>query len=209
MDRIKIDISKIHLNDGQIEHLPKNPRFIKDDKFEKLCKSIQSLPELTEARDLLVYPYNGSYVVIGGNMRLRAYRELGWNEVPCCVLPVSISVEKLREIIIQDNNSFGEIDWNIIADEWDIDDLRDWGVDLPKEWDVNQDDYGESFNLPDGDKNPIQQMTFTFADKQAELVKSCIEKIIDKGLNFETFGNENKNGNALYEIIRQWDELKK
>lgn len=134
MQRAKIDIAKIIPNEGQIEGLPRNPRLIKDEKFRKLCRSIQSLPEMTEARDILVYPYNDQYVVIGGNMRLRAYQELGWKEVPCCILPETISVDKLREIVIQDNNPFGETDWNMIANEWDVDELKDWGMDLPTDW---------------------------------------------------------------------------
>lgn len=63
MKRTKIDISTVLPNEGQIEGLPANPRIIKNEKFKKLVKSIQSLPEITEARDLLVYPYQGSYVV--------------------------------------------------------------------------------------------------------------------------------------------------
>ena len=134
----KIDISKVHPNEGQIEGLPANLRLIKDGRFKKLMKSIQDLPEMTEARDLLVYPYDGDYVVIGGNMRLRAYQELGWKEVPCCVLPDNMPVDKLREMVIQDNNPFGETDWNMIANEWDVEELKDWGVDLPADWDTSE-----------------------------------------------------------------------
>ena len=74
MQRAKIDIQKVLPNEGQIEGLPRNPRLIKDEKFRKLCRSIQSLPEMTEARDILVYPYQDNYVVIGDNMRLQAYK---------------------------------------------------------------------------------------------------------------------------------------
>ena len=76
MKRAKIDISRVMFNDGQIEGLPRNPRLIKNEKFRKLCYSIKTLPEMTEARDLFVYPYKGEYIVIGGNMRLLAYQEL-------------------------------------------------------------------------------------------------------------------------------------
>ena len=117
MQRAKLDISKVLHNDGQIEGLPRNPRLIKDKKFRKLCKSIKELPEMTEARDLLVYPYQGKYVVIGGNMRLQAYKKLKWEEVPCCILPEDTPVEKLRQMLIQDNNPFGENDWELLANE--------------------------------------------------------------------------------------------
>lgn len=136
MQRLKIDICKVHLNEGQIEGLPRNPRLIKDGKFKKLCKSIQSLPEMTEARDILVYPHNGEYIVIGGNQRLHAYRHLGWQEVPCCILSEDIPIEKLRQMLIQDNNPFGENDWDALANEWDSEELEEWGFDVwqePKE----------------------------------------------------------------------------
>ena len=138
MKRGKVDISQVCPNEGQIEGLPVNPRLIKDERFRKLVKSIRDLPEMTEARDLLVYPHGGKYIVIGGNMRLRAYRELGWKEVPCCILPEGMPAEKLRKMVIQDNNPFGETDWNMIANEWDVEKLKDWGVDLPVDWDTSE-----------------------------------------------------------------------
>lgn len=138
MERKKIDISKVFANEGQIDGLPGNPRTIRKEKFDKLMKSIRDLPEMTEARDLLVYPHDGKFVVLGGNMRLRAYRELGWKEVPCCILPEGIAADKLREIVIQDNNPFGETDWDMIANEWDVEELKDWGVDLPADWDTSE-----------------------------------------------------------------------
>lgn len=133
MRREKIDISRVRPNEGQIEGLPANPRLIKDGRFRKLVKSIRELPEMTEARDLLVFPHGGEYVVIGGNMRLRAYQELGWKEVPCCVLPEDMPVEKLREITIKDNLPFGEDDWDLLANEWDSRELDDWGFDVWQE----------------------------------------------------------------------------
>ena len=131
--RENIVISKVYPNDGQIAGLPKNPRLIKGERFRKLCKSIKELPEMTEARDILVYPYNGGYIVIGGNMRLHAYRHLGWKEVPCCILPEDMPVEKLRQMLIQDNNPFGETDWDMIANEWDGKELDDWGFEVWQE----------------------------------------------------------------------------
>lgn len=133
MERKKIDISIVYPNEGQIEGLPANPRLIKDEKFKKLVKSIKDLPEMTEARDLLVYPHGGEYIVIGGNMRLRAYQELGWKEVPCCILPEDMPVDKLRQILIKDNLPYGEDDWEMLANEWDAEELNDWGFDVWKE----------------------------------------------------------------------------
>lgn len=133
LQRIKIATSKVRLNSGQIEGLPKNPRLIKNEKFRKLCQSIKSLPEMTEARDIIVYPYNGEYIVIGGNQRLQAYKFLGWQKVPCCILPEDMSVEKLRQMLIQDNNPFGENDWDALINEWDSEELEEWGFDAWQE----------------------------------------------------------------------------
>lgn len=130
MRRERIDISKVFPNEGQIDGLPANPRTLDKIKFRKLCNSIESLPEMTEARDLLVYPHRGRYIVIGGNMRLQAYAHLGWSEVPCCVLSEDTPVEKLRQILIQDNNPFGKTDWEMIANEWDAEELDEWGFDV-------------------------------------------------------------------------------
>lgn len=209
MQRAKIDISKVIPNEGQIEGLPRNPRFIKDEKFRKLCRSIQNLPEMTEARDILVYPYQGNYIVIGGNMRLRAYQELQWKEVSCCILPEAISIDRLREMVIQDNNPFGETDWNMIANEWDVDELKDWGLELPTAWEITPDNFGDGFSLPDGEKPNSEKLTFTVSNEQADLIKTAIEIAKSNGLECETFGNENSNGNALYQIVKQWVEQKK
>lgn len=201
-----IPIDKIEQNTGQIEGVPANPRFIKNEKYSSLVQSLAENPEMMSMRELLVFQNgDGRYVLIGGNMRYRALQELGYKEAPCKII-TKASPEQLRAYIIKDNNGYGEWNWDMLTEDWDVDELKDWGMDTPSEWDVNADDYGETFNLPDGDKKPIQQMTFTFADKQAELIKECITKI--PKVNF-TFGNENKNGNALYEIVRQWDEQRK
>lgn len=129
----KVDISLVLPNEGQINDIPQNPRRIDKEKFKELCKSIKALPELTEAREIIVYPLNGNYIALGGNMRLNAYSELGWEKVPVCILPEDMPTKKLREIVIQDNNSFGETDWDMIANEWDMEELDDWGFDVWQE----------------------------------------------------------------------------
>ena len=206
IEHFNLPIEKVKENVGQIPGLQRNPRTIKDGRLEKLKKSIRDLPEMTEARDLLVFPFGDGYVVIGGNMRLKAYQDLGWEKVPCCVLPSDTPVDKLREIVIQDNNPFGEMDWDAIATEWDVDELRDWGVELPEGWDVSPDEFGDGFSLPDGEKKAFQQMTFTFSNKEADLVRDALKVAKADGdyENVDFGGNENKNGNALYLIVKQW-----
>lgn len=125
-----IDIRNLEVNKGQIEGLPKNPRFIRDERFEALKKSIEDAPEMLALRELLVYPHEGKYVVIGGNMRLRACTDIGYKEVPCKVLDPGTPVEKLREYVIKDNEAFGQTDWDILKSDWDADELTEWGMEL-------------------------------------------------------------------------------
>jgi len=125
----EIKISKLEVNKGQVEGLPKNPRFIRDDRYKALVKSIKDAPEMLKLRELLVVEHGSKFVVIGGNMRLRACKELGMETVPCKVLPADTPVAKLREYAIKDNNGFGEDDWDILANEWDAEELEDWGVE--------------------------------------------------------------------------------
>lgn len=210
MNLLKIKISDLKNNIGQIEGLPKNPRIIKDEKYEKLKKSIIDDPEMLDLREIIAYDNNGELVVICGNMRLKAMKELGFKEVSVKVLPFETEVEKLKAYTIKDNVGFGEHDWEDLANGWDSEQLDDWGLDLPG-FDIDADDLGEEFSLPDGEKAPFQQMTFTLADEQAEQIKNAIDDIkkTEEYKYAETMGNENSNGNALYLIVMQWGEQKK
>lgn len=131
MQQQLIKISKLKNNSGQIEGLPKNPRLVRDTKFEKLVTSIQEDPEMLELRELIVYPFNDEFVVIAGNMRLRAMQHLKFKECVCKVLPIETPIEKLKAYTIKDNLPYGETDWELIANEWDTEQLTEWGLDLP------------------------------------------------------------------------------
>jgi hypothetical protein len=121
---MKVQISKIKPN-------PNNPRFIKDDKFNKLVNSITTFPEMLEKRPLVCFTdADGKYVVLGGNMRLKASKRAGLKELPI-ILADDWSEEQKNEFIIKDNVGFGEWDWDDLANEWDIDNLLSWGLDLP------------------------------------------------------------------------------
>ena len=98
---VMLKLSKLEANRGQIEGLPKNPRIIKDEKFKKLVKSIEENPEMTSLREILVYPHNGKYVAIGGNMRLKAIKELGYKEAPCKIIPEETTLEQLKAYTIK------------------------------------------------------------------------------------------------------------
>jgi hypothetical protein len=143
-------------------------------------------------------------------MRLKACKEIGLKEIPV-ILADEWTEEQKAEFLIKDNVGFGEWDWDILADEWDTEELEEWGLDLPIGFDLNTDELGTEFSLPDGDKAPFQQMTFTLADEQAEQIKNAIAdiKATEEYKYCETLGNENSNGNALYLIIMQWVEQRK
>lgn len=195
----RVDIRQIRPN-------PDNPRVIKDNKFQKLVKSITELPQMLELRPIVV---NRDMIVLGGNMRLKACEAAGLTQVPV-VFADNLTPEQEREFIIKDNSSFGEWDWDLLANEWDVEQLQDWGMDIGG-FDLSPDEFDESFELPDGDKSPFQQMTFTMADEQQAIVKNAIDDIkkTEEYKYVETFGNENGNGNALYLIVSQWAEQKK
>jgi ParB-like chromosome segregation protein Spo0J len=199
-------ISKLKLN-------PTNPRIIKDDKFKKLVQSLKDFPEMMEKRPMVcVTDVDGKMFPIGGNMRLKALRELGMKDIPdsWVVLADDWTEEQRKEFTIKDNIGFGEWNWEDLANEWDSDILEDWGLELPG-FDIDTDELGEEFSLPDGDKSPFQQMTFTLADEQAEQIKNAISDIkqTEEYKYAETMGTENSNGNALYLIVMQWAEQRK
>lgn len=206
-----LPMSAIEINNGQLKGLPKNPRLIKNAKYDKLKESITNYPEMLSWRSLLVYPLdNGKYIIVGGNMRYRAMEELGHKEAPVFIIPKETPIEKIRAYTILDNNGFGEWDWDLLANEWGEVQLMDWGVDLPifgDETNVNPDDYGDSFSLPDGDKKNVETITFTLSSEQAEFIKEQIK--VSQYDDADTFGNTNKNGNALYAIVKQWADVRK
>ncbi len=110
---------------SEIRENPNNPRTIKEDKFEKLVRSIQTFPEMLEARPIVVNP---DMVVLGGNMRLKACKAAGLTEAPVYV--ASWEESKAKEFIVKDNVGFGEWDWDILANEWDAVELEEWGLDV-------------------------------------------------------------------------------
>jgi ParB-like chromosome segregation protein Spo0J len=120
---LKIEWIKI----GLVKPNPENPRIIKDDKFKKLVKSIDDFPEMLELRPIII---NDDNIVLGGNMRLKALQELKYKEVPV-VKATDLTKEQEKEFIVKDNVGFGEWDWDILANEWNAEELSDWGLDIP------------------------------------------------------------------------------
>jgi len=187
---------------------PNNPRVLRDDKFQKLKQSIQEFPKMLSLRPMVIDENN---VVLGGNMRLRALQELGFTDVDEAWVKRSsdLTEDEKKRFIIADNVAFGEWDWDTLANDWDVVDLEAWGLEIPQ-FD-RPEDFNEDFTLPEGDKEPFQQMTFTLADEQATVLQNAIAEIkrTEEYKYCETMGNENSNGNALYLIIKQWEGQRK
>ena len=135
--REMIDITKLLYNEGQIDGVPKNPRYLKESEYDKLFKSLADSPEFLEYKPLMVYALeDGTYVTICGNMRLRVANELriggntNFDKLPCFILKADTPIEKIKEYAIKDNVQAGNWDWDELANgEWETDDLQDWGVD--------------------------------------------------------------------------------
>jgi DNA modification methylase len=155
-ENIKLDL--LLPNTGQVAGLPANPRFIKNEKFRKLKKSIQDDPEMLELREIVAYDNGGELVIIMGNMRYRALVDLGFDEAPVKVLPKETPVEKLKAMTIKDNVGFGEWDHDILANEWNSEDLDDWGVDVWQDDEVNGNNNG---SIPNS-KTDNSQLTDRF-----------------------------------------------
>jgi DNA modification methylase len=120
MNLQRVAVSKLRAN-------PKNPRIIKDEKFQKLVQSIKDFPEMLELRPIVV---DADYMVLGGNMRLKACQAAGLKEVPVAIA-ADLTPDQQREFVIKDNVGFGEWQWDALANEWDADQLTAWGLDLP------------------------------------------------------------------------------
>jgi ParB-like chromosome segregation protein Spo0J len=128
-----------------------NPRFISDNKFEKLVQSIKDFPEMLEKRPLVV---DENMVVLGGNMRLKALQKAGLKKITIDIAE-GWSEEQKKEFIIKDNVGFGEWDWDVLANVWDIESLREWGLDVPK-FDTDIDDNDLSDKLKHSYKIEIE-----------------------------------------------------
>jgi ParB-like chromosome segregation protein Spo0J len=164
MELVKID---------KIKPNPKNPRVIKDNKFEQLKKSIQEFPEMLEKRPLVCFTdADGKFVVLGGNMRLKASKEVGLKELPV-ILADDWTEEQKNEFLIKDNVSFGEHDWEALSD-WDSQKLSDWGLDVPE---INS----EKLIKEKKETKPYKKthILISFSPEKIDEVKEYLEKIIE------------------------------
>lgn len=146
---------------------PNNPRYIRDEKFEKLKKSIQDFPEMLKLRPVVV---DDDMVVLGGNMRLKALTELGIDEVEV-IKAKDLTEGQKAEFIIKDNVGFGDWDWDMLANEWDNTQLGEWGLDV---WDANVEDISNTND-------------YSNLDVDSKLDKFLDAKIKNLTIPFESF----------------------
>lgn len=154
---------------SSLKENPNNPRFIRDSKFEKLVKSIREFPEMLSVRKLVV---NKDYIVLGGNMRLKAIKEAGVKEVEVEV--VEWSEEKEKEFIIKDNLGYGEWDFEMLANEWEVESLTEWGLDIPNLLD-------EEKELKDISSNIENLYRIEIICKDEEHQEKAYNKLIEEG----------------------------
>jgi len=172
------EVKVVKIND--IKNNPNNPRVIKDDKYKKLVKSLIEFPEMLNIRPIVV---NTDMIVLGGNMRLKACKEAGIEEVPI-IIAKDLTEEKQREFIVKDNIGYGEWDWDILANEWDIEKLDDWGLDVITKQNWEALDYIDE-ELPAPEMRKDNVITITVPDEWLGQIKE-IEQLVKDTLS-ETY----------------------
>lgn len=155
---MKIPISKLLNNTGQIEGVPTNPRTIDKADYQKLLKSIQEDPEYLDHEKPHVIAHGDKYVVLNGNQRLRALRELKFTETPVTIYKPDTPPEVIRARIIKSNHGYGKDDFDMLANEWSDDPLDDWGMDLPDDWLENDDEIVEDEAPEVSDQPPVSKL---------------------------------------------------
>lgn len=175
METQQISIKKIKRNDGQIPGVPKNPRKWANEDVDRLARSIKETPELIEARPILVAKVGKDYIALGGNMRLEAMKRLGRDKCPCFVFE-GLSADKMKQIALKDNSSFGEWDTDELANNvWSDLDLDEWGVRGIAGVEVAG--YSEANQEIDTDEwSENMKMKFKFLPEQMEAVRKHFDK---------------------------------
>lgn len=149
-----ISTKTLESNIGQIPGVHPNPRTITTLEYEKLKKSIQR-NGIVQARSPIVYKYDGRHVVICGNMRLKASKEIGLTDIPVFLIDEELNADQLNELQVIENKNNGDWDWDLLANEWDDTQLEDWGLNVPSIPDLNFDEI-ESTADRETKKTPIQ-----------------------------------------------------
>lgn len=186
---------------NELKPYEKNPR--KNDEAVKYVA--ESIKEFGFKVPIIVDKNN---VIVAGHTRYKAAKNLGMDTVPCIVAD-DLTDDQIKAFRLADNKVAEKADWDFNVLSAELEDLFDFDMSLFGFDDdaISGDDFGDDFSLAEGEKPEICQLTFTLHEKQKELIEYAIS-IVGSDIE-ETFGNTNKNGNALYEVVRQWAELRK
>lgn len=173
-----LPLTSIQTNNGQIPGLPKNPRLIRDERFNKLKKSIEDFPEMLHLREIVVFPYKRKFVCVGGNMRFLACKDLGIKQIPAKIVPAGFPVERLAEFAIKDNISFGQDDLDILTEQWNEFPLQDWGAELP---DLSSIDLEDFFKDDPGKTLAVShEIVLSYStEEECERVRAALLKLAD------------------------------
>jgi len=167
-----VNINEISLNTGQIKGLPQNPRFIKDEKFNKLVKSIKEFPDMLNIRPIVV---NGDRVILGGNMRYRACQVAGIKKIPI-IIAENLTLQQTKQFLIKDNVGFGEWDYDILGNEWEQDELSEWGLEIFPATELDLDDFFSDENL-EAEKDAEFKIVLDYNEEDYEKVTSKLNSL--------------------------------
>ena len=198
MKPIKIKQRKI----SELNPAEYNPRQLTDKQYKQLKKSLKTFG-CVEPVVINSNPMRKD-IIVGGHQRCKVWRDLGNDTIPTVEVELDEAAE--MELNVRLNKNTGEFDFDMLSSYFDMEVLKEWGFQDYEFGMTLDDDMTDDFDLPDGDKEPFQQMTFTLADAQADAIKEALT--LAKSEIVETFGNENGNGNSLYAIVKQWVEQK-
>ena len=166
----------IYKNITDIKPNPKNPRLIKDEKFAKLVQSLKDFPEMLEKRPLICFTdTDGKLVVLGGNMRLKAAKEVGLKKLPV-MLADDWTEEQKQQFLIKDNVGFGEWNWEELQQDWDVEQLGDWGLDVPKLWEAESEIEASGYEQ-------TSQWFLNIRCENEEETQKLYERFIEEGLD--------------------------
>ena len=196
----KLEIKYININD--IIPYKKNPR-INENAIPFVMESIKKFG----FKNPVILDKNN--VIVCGHTRIKSAEKLGIKEIPC-IYADDLTEDQVKAFRLADNKVSEKAEWDFDLLNDELSEILDIDMDFlgfDENVEIDPNNFGTDFELPVGEKNELEQITFTLHSKQAELIKNCLVKV--KNDIFETFGNENKNGNAIYEVCRQWEKQKK
>ena len=174
----KTEVKAVMVPLSSIKPNPSNPRTLRDEKFLKLRKSLEDFPDMLNYRAIVaVTDTDGKYMVLGGNMRLRALQDLNVKEVPV-MLADHWTEEQRREFIVKDNVGFGDWDWDALANEWDAGQLSEWGLDLPIPTNFDVDDFFKDGGSDGGKEAGPHSIVLNYTEEEFHKV---IARLVELG----------------------------